>query len=319
MKFYTFLDNDRERIGAEVPGGKLVDLDAAAPSPAFASMLDLIDGGDRALDAVREIVAKPPEAALRDIAALRLAPAIRPRKLRGCSVFEMHLKQSSDGAARILASREADPEAAYLAIRKKFNLETIPPPGWSATPAYYLMDASCAAGHDDIVEWPSYSQWVDYELEIAAVVGKRGKDILRERVAEHIFGYTIVNDLSARDAQLAAMATGLGAAKGKDFDKSNPIGPCIVTADEIPDPYALDLEVRVNGETWSRSDGSTAQFKFDQCLAYASQSQTIEAGELMTTGTAPNCSALELQKMARRGDVIELEVEGIGVLRTKIA
>jgi 2-keto-4-pentenoate hydratase/2-oxohepta-3-ene-1,7-dioic acid hydratase in catechol pathway len=246
------------------------------------------------------------------------APIPRPTKLRGFSTFEKHLIQSAEGAARRLAAGAADPEAAYTHYRKAMNLENMPAPGWYKTSAYYLMDTAAVTGHDTVVPWPAYSNWIDYELEIVAVIGRGGKDIARENAKSHIFGYTIVNDLSARDAQLEAMATGLGPAKGKDFDNSNPMGPCIVTADEIPDPYILRARVRINGEEWSCTDGREAHYRFDECVAYASKAQTLLSGEMFTTGTLPGCSSLELIRTVNKGDVIELEVEGIGILRTRI-
>jgi 2-keto-4-pentenoate hydratase/2-oxohepta-3-ene-1,7-dioic acid hydratase in catechol pathway len=320
MKLYTFIENGAERLGVEAADDAIVDLAAASGNAAhFASMLALIESGPTGLNAARAVLDAPPASAIRAKAGLRLAaPIPRPPKLRGYSVFEKHLRQSAQGAARRLSAGAPDPEAAYKERLKALNFDNIPPPGWSQTPAYYLMDADCVVGHDTLVHWPAYSNWIDYELEIVAVVGRGGKDITRENVNEHIFGYTLVNDLSARDAQLKSMATGLGASKGKDFDGSNPMGPCIVTADEIADPYGLPARVLVNGEQWASSDGREAHFRFDQCIAYASQAQTIRPGEMFTTGTLPNCSSLELVKTVRRGDVIDFEVGGIGVLRTRI-
>jgi 2-keto-4-pentenoate hydratase/2-oxohepta-3-ene-1,7-dioic acid hydratase in catechol pathway len=321
MKLYTFIDEGKERIGAETTDGGIVDLAAVDKECAyFSSMLDLIKGGEEAVDRARAIIAQAPASALRDLSKLKLAPPIpRPPKFRGHSVFETHIKQSAEGVARMMAAAAPDAEAAYQKIRKDMNLDKMPGPAWYETPANYLMDHTALVGHDATVTWPSYSNWIDYELELVAVIGRPGKDIKKENAFSHIFGYTIFNDLSARDAQLKAMGTGLGAGKGKDFDGSNPVGPCIVTADEIPDPYALNVRVLINGEVWSKSDGRTAHFKYDDCIAYGSQSQMIASGELISTGTFPNCSSIELQKVVKRGDTIELEVEGIGTLRTRIA
>ena len=323
MRLYTFGQGD-SRVGAEIGGGQLVDLARAADvlgaaEPAFADMQALIDAGPAALDAARVLVANPPAEAILPFAGLAIrAPLPRPRKIRGFSVFERHLTQATEGAARTMASRAPDPAAAYREMREKFNLDSLTGPGWRETPAYYYADCSAVTGHDEVVEWPSYSDWIDFELEIAAVIGREGKDIPAERAYEHVFGYTIINDLSARDAQFRAMATGLGFAKGKDFDGSNPCGPCIVTADEIADPYDLTLRVRVNGEPWAEVSSSEALWRFPDCIAYASQAQTLYPGELFTTGCAPDCCSLEQMRTVRRGDLIELDVEGIGVLRTTI-
>lgn len=321
MRLYTFIDHGVERIGAEAADGGMVDLAAASGDAAyFSSMQAMIEGGREALAHAYTILAAPPRNAIRTPAGLTIAaPIPRPRKLRGCSTFEKHARQSAQGVARRLAAGARDPEAAFKEKLRALNLDNFPPPGWYETPGYYLMDVDCIVGTDTLVSWPAYSDWIDYELEIVAVIGRGGKDIARENAYEHIFGYTLVNDLSARDAQLKAMATGLGPAKGKDFDGSNVMGPCIVTADEIPDPYALSAHVLVNGERWSSSDGQEAQFRFDQCIAYSSQAQTIRPGEMISTGTLPSCSSLELVRTVRRGDVIDFDVQQIGTLRTRIS
>ncbi|KQX23258.1 MULTISPECIES: fumarylacetoacetate hydrolase family protein [unclassified Sphingomonas] len=325
MKLYTFLLDGQERLGVETSDGRLLDLEHAhdllrqthfAP---FASMLALIEGGAVALDMTRDMLVGAPDEALHDLASATLAPPIpRPRKIRGFSVYERHLRQAVEGAARMLAAREPDPEAAYQAARQASNLEALVGPGWRATPGYYYSDCTAVTATGGEVRWPDYSDWIDYELELVAIIGRQGKDIAADQAQGHIFGYSIFNDLSARDAQFKAMATGLGVGKGKDFDQSNPFGPCIVTADEIPDPYALKVAVRVNGETWSSGTAEGPYWRFADCIAYASQSQTIYPGELFSTGCVVDCCSMELQRHVLRGDRIELEVGGIGVLRTRI-
>ncbi|MBK7903761.1 MAG: fumarylacetoacetate hydrolase family protein [Proteobacteria bacterium] len=320
MKLYTFIDHGVERIGAEAADGGMVDLAAASGDAAyFSSMQAMIEGG-------REALAH----------AYRSGRATQERnphpgwvKDRGSDPASPQTPWMLDvREARATVSRRRRTPARSWRTGSRGSLQgkaegtqsrQLPPPGWYETPGYYLMDVDCIVGTDTLVSWPAYSDWIDYELEIVAVIGRGGKDIARENAYEHIFGYTLVNDLSARDAQLKAMATGLGPAKGKDFDGSNVMGPCIVTADEIPDPYALSAHVLVNGERWSSSDGQEAQFRFDQCIAYASQAQTIRPGEMISTGTLPSCSSLELVRTVRRGDVIDFDVQQIGTLRTRIS
>jgi len=317
MKLYTYVEADQHRVASEAEDGRLVDLLAASngDSILFGSMLALISGGERALDIARELTQKAPENALRDLRDVALAaPLPQPPKIRGFSVFERHGRQAMEGIARKLSAAAPDPEAAF---RKQMGALTFPP-GWAALPGYYYMDATTVAGSGARVHWPDYSQWIDYELELAAVIGIGGKDIRREDAQNHIFGYTVLNDLSARDAQLQSMATGLGPGKGKDFDDSNLMGPCIVTADEIPDPYDITVQVRVNGDLWSTSDGAEAKFRFDECIAHVSQSQTLALGELFSTGTFPDCSSVEIGRVVSRGDRIEFIVPGIGVLETSI-
>jgi 2-keto-4-pentenoate hydratase/2-oxohepta-3-ene-1,7-dioic acid hydratase in catechol pathway len=168
------------------------------------------------------------------------------------------------------------------------------------------------------VRWPAYSNWIDYELEIAAVIGRRGRDIRKEEADQYIFGYTIMNDLSARDAQQLATATGLSiTAKGKDFTGSYPLGPCIVTKDEL-DVANLQTVLRVNDEEWGRGSTSGRHWTFNDGIAYASQDCDLIPGEILTSATVPNCAGYELARKGRRGDCVEVEVAGIGVLRTWI-
>lgn len=325
MKLYTFVLDGREKLGVEAADGRLIDLDCAhrlrdaRPLAAFADMLAFIEEGDPALDAARALLANAPDEAIHDLAAVTLAPPIpRPRKIRGFSVYEKHLRQAVEGAGRMMAAKEPDPEAAYQAKRRQSNLDSLVSPGWFETPGYYYSDCTTVTATDQRVTWPAYSDWIDYELELVAIIGRKGKDIPAERANDHIFGYSIFNDLSARDAQFKAMATGLGVAKGKDFDQSNPFGPCIVTADEIADPYALQLSIRVNDEVWTSGSTEGPHWRFADCIAYASQSQTLYPGELFSTGCVAGCCSMETMRTVHRGDRIELEVEGIGVLRTWI-
>jgi 2-keto-4-pentenoate hydratase/2-oxohepta-3-ene-1,7-dioic acid hydratase in catechol pathway len=325
MKLVTFrTDDGPERLGALIDDASVLDLAAAADSagrssPALGGMQAFIESGPAALDIARALVDKAPQPALRSLDRVRLLPPLpRPPKLRDFSCFEKHLKQAAEGAARALAAQSVDPEHEYERIREAHGLNRIPSPGWYALPGYYYSDVTTVVGHDVSVTWPAYSRWIDYELELAAVIGTTGKDIERTRALTHIFGYTVFNDLSARDAQLAAMSTGLGTGKGKDFDGSNVLGPCIVTADEIPDPYQLSMVARVNGEEISRGNTSEMHWRFEDCIEYAARSQTLYAGEVFGSGTVGNGSTIELGVTLKRGDVIELEIEKIGVLRTAI-
>ncbi|QIB65627.1 fumarylacetoacetate hydrolase family protein [Kineobactrum salinum] len=325
MKLYTFLHKGVERLGAETSDGRLLDLAGAAHiingagNHAFASMQSLIQVGESGLEAATNLLADFPEESLVNWRSIKiLAPLPRPSKIRDFSSFERHLLQATDGAAFMLAAEKPDPAAAYVEMRRKFNLDSLPGSGWSDVPGYYYSDATTIVGHDEEVSWPGYSDWIDYELELAAVIGKAGKDIARENADEYIFGYTLFNDLSARDAQFVAMSTGLGVAKGKDFDGSNVIGPCIVTRDEIPDPYAMTMRAFVNEELWSLSFLREAKWRFDDCIAYASQSQTLVPGELFCTGAAADGCGLEHRNKLNRGDVVILSADPIGALRTRI-
>ena len=172
-------------------------------------------------------------------------------------------------------------------------------------------------GPDEVAPWPAYVGQLDHELELAAIIGRTVKDVPREDAADSIFGYTIWNDLSARDVQKREGAVGMGPGKAKDWDGSNVLGPCIVTADEF-DAAHLAMRVRVNGELWGEDTSAHMHHTFADMIAYASQGLTLRPGEVIGSGTAAGGSGLELDRWLAAGDVVELEVEGIGVLRTII-
>lgn len=221
-----------------------------------------------------------------------LAP-LRPRSLRDFLAFEGHLRNVMPRLGRDI------------------------PAQWFRTPAYYKGMPDTVIGPDAEIPWPSYSSRLDHELEFAAIIGRQGKDIPVEEALEYVFGYTIWNDMSARDTQAEELPIGMGPAKAKDWDGSNVLGPCIVTADEI-DPAGLRMTVRVNGETWGSDTSENMHFTIAQMINYASQAQTIYPGEVFGSGTASRGSGIEIDRWLREGDVIEMEVEGIGVLRNPI-
>ena len=140
----------------------------------------------------------------------------------------------------------------------------------------------------------------------------------RQDARSHIFGYLIFNDISARDAQLREMSGTLGPAKGKDFDTGNVFGPWPATADEIPDPYDLTMVARVNGIEQSRGSSGEMRHRFEDILAHASRDETLHAGEFFGSGTVGGGCGLELGKFLRDGDVVELEITGLGVLTNRI-
>ena len=129
---------------------------------------------------------------------------------------------------------------------------------------------------------------------------------------------SIFNDFSARDAQMQEMSGQLGPAKSKDFDTANPLGPCLVTADEVPDPYDLTMVARVNGEEWGRGNTGDMLWRFEDVIAHVSRSETLHPGEFLGSGTVGNGSGVEHMKRLKPGDVVELEVERLGILRNKI-
>jgi 2-keto-4-pentenoate hydratase/2-oxohepta-3-ene-1,7-dioic acid hydratase in catechol pathway len=271
-------------------------------------MLDLIDGGPAALDQARSLVAKA--ASGLDPAILRLlAPLPEPRQMRDFLVFEDHMRMAGWNGAK---------------LREKWGAPPAPdvpmpiPPIWYEQPIYYKCNRFAVAGPGSAALCPPNSQIIDYELEIACIIGRRGRDIAVAEAADHIFGYTIFNDLTARDLQFREMQGPLGPAKGKDFDGANILGPVIVTADELPDVSNLAMRAYVNDELWSEGSTNTMGWTFDQMIAHASASETLYPGEVLGSGTVGGGCGLELGRFLMHGDVVMLEIEGIGRLETRI-
>jgi 2-keto-4-pentenoate hydratase/2-oxohepta-3-ene-1,7-dioic acid hydratase in catechol pathway len=219
-----------------------------------------------------------------------LAP-IDPPVMRDCLAFEQHLRNT------FLKSLPKVPDQHYQ------------------MPLYYKGNPLTLIGHEQEASWPDYTKQMDYELELGFVIGRSGKDLTPENALSHLFGVTIFNDFSARDIQLQEMQGLLGPTKGKDF--ATALGPWITTADEL-DVHNLTMVARVNGEEWSRGSSSTMMWRVEEILAYISKAEGIVAGELIGSGTVGLGCGLELGKLLKPGDVVELEVEGIGVLRNRV-
>lgn len=325
MRLVTFqADGSEQRAGALLEADSLVlDLRCAlqevrgGDGAALASVQALIEGGDAALAEARALLQRAPAASVRARTDVHLlAPIQPPIQMRDCSCFELHLRQSFAAARKGRALRAPDPEAALKAMDTRGDERVIAT--FNRQPIYYKCNRFAAIGTDDDVIWPHYSDMLDFELEFGFYLGKRAKDVPRERAREHIFGYTIFNDISARDAQSVEMGGMLGPAKGKDFDTANVMGPCLVTADELPDPYNLEMTARVNGQEWGRGNTRDMRWRFEDVIAHISQSETLHAGEFFGSGTVGNGCGMEQMRFLKPGDVVELEVEGIGILRNRI-
>jgi 2-keto-4-pentenoate hydratase/2-oxohepta-3-ene-1,7-dioic acid hydratase in catechol pathway len=245
-----------------------------------------------------------------------LAPVPLPASIRDCMCFEEHLL----GAMRTVVRWRFPPLAALDGFaRKLFGRGVIKVPAvWHEQPLYYKGNPHSVVGHGAEVRWPAGTERLDFELEIGVFIGRGGKDIPESRAAEHIAGYTIFNDFSARDVQLREMQGRLGPAKGKDFDTGNVIGPCLVTPDEVPTPYDLAAEVRVNGETWSSSSTASMRFSFEEIIAYISRDETLHVGDFIGAGTLPGGCGLELDRWIKPGDTVELQIDRLGTLRNRV-
>jgi 2-keto-4-pentenoate hydratase/2-oxohepta-3-ene-1,7-dioic acid hydratase in catechol pathway len=323
VKIATFhLSDNAECIGAVVDGdSRIVALQAThearfgRPSPALASMQALIEAGDAGLDLAQSMAAD--RGVARPLAEVRLlAPVPIPVQIRDCLCFELHLKQAYLRAREVRAAKSPDPAAALREMEEK-NILAVPPVFYER-PIYYKANRFSVIGTDTDVVWPPYSRLRDFELEFGFFTKGRSADIAKADAARHIFGYTIFNDFSARDEQVREMAGQLGPAKGKDFDTGNAMGPWIVTADELPDPYNLTMIARVNGEEWGRGNSGTMHWRFDDLLSFISRSETIHPGEFFGSGTVGNGCGLEHMRFLKSGDVVELEIEKIGILRNRV-
>jgi fumarylacetoacetate (FAA) hydrolase len=230
----------------------------------------------------------------------KLHAPIIPRSLRDFYAFEEHVKTANANRGREV------------------------PTEWYEVPVFYYGNTSTIYGTEEIIPYPSKSTALDYELEIACVIGKEGRDIPADKAEEYIFGYMIFNDWSARDLQKQEMAVGLGPAKGKDFASS--FGPYLVTSDELveyhtgrPGVYDLKMIARVNDKEYSRGNMKDMHWSFGELIARASQDVTLYPGDVIASGTVGTGCLLELTKgegpWLQPGDVVELEIEHLGILR----
>lgn len=325
MRLVTYrTDDGAHRAGALIEADSaIVDLAIAADAvngsaaPALTSILGLVEAGEDALAMARALVARAPAQSVIERATVKLcAPIQPPPQMRDCSCFELHLKQSFAAARRARAATQPDPEEALRLMNTRADERVIAT--FNRQPIYYKCNRFAVIGADDDVIWPSYSKAMDFELEFACYIGRKAKDVPREKTRDYIVGYTIFNDMSARDAQALEMSGMLGPAKSKDFDTGNVMGPCLVTADELPDPYDLTMIARVNGEEWGRGSTRDMRWSFEDVIAHISRCETLYPGEVLGSGTVGNGCGLEQLRYLKPNDVIELEVEGIGILKSRI-
>jgi 2-keto-4-pentenoate hydratase/2-oxohepta-3-ene-1,7-dioic acid hydratase in catechol pathway len=179
----------------------------------------------------------------------------------------------------------------------------------TAPPEYpYLFSKfrNALIGPGDAIIAPKASKKVDWEVELAVVIGKEGKNIPRSKAYAHVAGYTVSNDISYRDFQ------------GKKIDASFPLGPWLVTRDEIPDPHSLDISLKVNGKQKQNQNTSDMMIKIDELIAYASLGTTLKPGDIISTGTPEGIAAATGQPFLKDGDVVEATVQGIGTLKNPV-
>ncbi|MDD9739252.1 fumarylacetoacetate hydrolase family protein [Marinovum sp. SP66] len=309
-----------ERIGALTDAG-IVDLNLACAAQLAASgdtgrpfeiadallppeMIGFLAGGalsrraaNEALDFVAKGTRTGPDGAqllYAEDAVRLLAPVPRPNSIRDTLSFEGHM----------------------INFERRTGKKT--PPRWYEAPIYYKGNPMSVIGPEEEVPWPDYTEKLDYELEFGIYIGKEGVNISEEDAPAHIGGYTIFNDISARDVIPGEVQMFLGPAKGKDMDRGNIMGPCLVTPDEL-DAGNLEMMARINGEEWSRSNSTDMYHSFARIIAYISRHETLYPGDFIGSGTVANGCGDEMERWIKPGDVVELEVEGIGILRNRIA
>jgi 2-keto-4-pentenoate hydratase/2-oxohepta-3-ene-1,7-dioic acid hydratase in catechol pathway len=290
VRLVTFEREGSRRLGALVHD-RVVDLPSAVGHPEFPTTMEtMVAAGPEPLEAARTTLQRGDlESHL--VASARLLVPILPASLRDFLAFEDHVEAGS--------ARRGEPI----------------PDAWYEMPVYYKGNHRSVFGPSEEIPWPPYTNELDYELEVACVLGGRGKDLDEERAGALVFGYTLMNDWSARDIQRKEMAARLGPAKGKDFATS--LGPCIVTQDEL-DPRTLHLVARVDGEIWSEGGLGGARWTFPQMIAHVSQGEDVWPGDVYGSGTFGGGCGLDLGRFLWPGAVVELEADAIGVLRNTV-
>ncbi|MBT4519932.1 MAG: fumarylacetoacetate hydrolase family protein [Halieaceae bacterium] len=329
MRLYTFevstVFGNHQRLGAELPkNGKILDLNLAYSfmlserddHPCAAKLADvlvppdilmLLQNGQFGLSAITEALdyfaglgtgsddarGRNGETLLYNMAEIQImAPVPRPLSIRDTVGFLGH-------------------------IRGAMAPNPIPPVYEEIPAIYYKGNVHSVVGPEVDVIWPEFGDSLDYELEVAAVIGRQGVNIEESDALDHVFGYTIFNDVSARTQQYKDMEGMLGPTKGKDFDTGNIMGPALVTADEFDPQASHEMTARVNGEEWSRGNLNQMDNGFAAIISYISRHETLYPGDIIGSGTVTTGCGAELRKFPVPGDTVELEVEGIGVLRNR--
>lgn len=309
---YKFSTHGPAWIAGVLDGSAVLNAGALLHRAEPLDMLDLLDLGQRGLDQLRDAIDRyhqnytdtallPEQVTAPAWLAKFAAPLPHPRSIRDFYAYEAHV------AAGYARRNRPVPEA------------------WYQFPVFFYQHAGSVYGPDAVIPYPAGSEQLDFELEIAAVIGTAGRDILEADAWKHVAGLTIFNDWSARDLQQREMSVGLGPAKSKDF--ANSIGPSIVTLDELDlalhnDRHQLEAIVRIDDEEIARTNAGDLHWTILQIIAHASRQVTLQPGDLIGLGTMARGCLLELGEEShpwlQPGDEVELEVTGIGKLRNRI-
>jgi 2-keto-4-pentenoate hydratase/2-oxohepta-3-ene-1,7-dioic acid hydratase in catechol pathway len=299
MRLLMFRDGGGRRLGVLGAGGDaVIDLAAAAtaagaPAPP-GDLLARSDEGDGGLRRVAALVARPEAAAAaRSLEGLELLPPLDPPRGNVVAIGRNYAKHAAEAAQARGGSTEIAPPTVFTKA-----LTTV------------------AGPYADIAIDPAVSEQIDWEVELGVVIGRSGVNIEREHALDHVFGYTVVNDVTARDIQ-----SGWGGQffKGKSLDGSCPSGPWVVTRDEVPDPQALELRLSVNGGVKQQANTRDMIYAVDAIISWVSVGMTLPPGTLIATGTPEGVGfARRPPEFLRPGDVMVAEVEGIGTLRNRV-
>ena len=290
------------RVAVSLPGGVALDLKVAwaleygEEMPAWTgSVAGLIEAGAPAWESVQALIARTPMEATvwQEAPGFRwLCPLDRLASLRDFLAFEDHVRRG--------AQRRGVDVPAY----------------WHEAPLYYKGNHRSVIGPGEPCPWPAYTRRLDFELELAMVIGRAGRDLSPGGAAGHIFGFCAMDDFSARDVQAREGSFWLGPAKAKDF--ATALGPCIVTVDELGPQPDLAMVCRVNGQEWGRGRSGEARWSWAEMIAHVSAAEDIYPGDVYGSGTPGGCCGLDLGRWLAPGDVVELEIEGIGVLANPV-
>jgi 2-keto-4-pentenoate hydratase/2-oxohepta-3-ene-1,7-dioic acid hydratase in catechol pathway len=266
--------------GVLVPGADGEEV-VSLSSLGFRSVRNIIQSGEQALEDIRAKVVNAPRLPLSHVTLH--APIPRPSRIFAIGLnYQKHADESG------------------MAVQK--------------VPTVFMKLASSVVGPDAPIVLPKISEQPDYEAEFGVVIGKPGYQIAAEDWKQHVFGYTIVNDVSARDIQLATSQWTLG----KSFPSFCPLGPSIVTADEVPDPHALDISLTIDGETLQSSNTSDLIFKIPALIAHLSSLTPLEAGDIISTGTPEGVGLGRTPKRwLKPGEEVVITISGLGQLRNR--
>lgn len=312
MRLVTFqkTGSTAPRLGALSDDNGVIDLQERHRSQIgderteLVSMLALIEAGPAGLDLARSLAAKDGTQFGVGIDVRLLAPIPLPPQIRDSMNFLGHLENAIDGRNKRAGITERSPQQ-----RERIAV-------FLRRPSWYKANRFSVIGPGREVVWPLYSDYVDYEHELACVISKGGKDIPVIEAEAHIFGYMNFNDLSARDVQPDEMAQ-CGPTKSKDFDDGNVFGPWILTADEF-DPGTARMRSWVNGELINEGMMADMHYSFADVISYISQNETLHPGEIIGSGTVAGGCRLEFGEQLRFGDLVEIETDGLGRLDVRI-